>query len=70
MKRLSIFLIGILYSLLTYSQDYVPFPDSNAIWNSKYGGYYGTPIVRFGLNGDTIINSHVSKYMTKIYNNF
>lgn len=57
MKKLSFLLIGIFLSFLTFSQDYFPFPDSNAIWNSKYGGFYGSPKERFGLTGDTIFNN-------------
>ncbi len=59
MKKLIFLLIGILITLLTFSQEYYPFPDTNAIWNSQYGGYYGTPKLRFGLRGDTTINSQV-----------
>ncbi len=64
MKRTILILFLILISVSIYSQNYYPFPDSNAIWNSRYGGYYGSPIVRFGLNGDTAINNQV---YSKVY---
>jgi hypothetical protein len=66
MKKYIILIFGLFTTLWSYSQDYYPFPDSNAIWNSKYGGYYGTPIVRFGLNGDTVINNQVYKKVYQI----
>ena len=51
-------------SAMVFGQDYFPFPDSNAIWNSQYGGYYGTPKERFGLIGDTTFNNQDYK---KVY---
>lgn len=66
MKKYIILIFGLFTTLWSYSQTYYPFPDSNAIWNSKYGGYYGTPIVRFGLYGDTVINNQVYKKVYQI----
>lgn len=66
MKKLNFLLIGILMSTMAFSQDYFPFPDSNAIWNSQYGGYYGSPKERFGLIGDTTLNNQDYKKVYRI----
>nr|NQU92444.1 T9SS type A sorting domain-containing protein [Bacteroidota bacterium] len=61
MKKLSFLLIGILTSLLIFSQEYYPFPDSNAIWN-KYSIHVEYPQsvaykIRYGTIGDTMIDN-------------
>ena len=65
-KKLTIIVLTSLINLITYSQEYeyIPFPDSNAIWSEIYQpplnmyGDFPPPIFeRFCLNGeDTIIN--------------
>ncbi len=66
MKKLNFLLYGILISAMVFSQDYFPFPASNAIWNSRYGGYYGSPKERFGLIGDTTFNNQDYKKIYRI----
>lgn len=71
MKKLNFLLIGILTTLLTYSQDYYPFPDSNAIWN-EFSIYIENPQnvaykIRYGIIGDTVIDT---KTYSKIYRLF
>lgn len=61
MKKLNFLLIGILMSTMAYSQDYFPFPDSNAIWN-EYSIHVEYPTnvaskTRYGTIGDTIIEN-------------
>jgi hypothetical protein len=58
--KLLIFSIFIVLSFVTKAQQYVPFPDSNAIWRVDYCPY-GVPInecyfYQYTLKGDTIIN--------------
>lgn len=66
MKKLTLILIGVIFSTLTYGQVYYTFPDTNAIWNSKHDGYYGSFKERFGLYGDTTIDDQVYKKVYKI----
>ena len=54
-------MFGILMSAMVFSQDYFPFPDSNAIWN-EYSIHveYPTSVsskTRYGTIGDTIIDN-------------
>lgn len=61
MKKLIFLLIGTLTTFLTYSQEYYPFPDSNAIWNQfrihiEYPQNVASKI-RYGIIGDTVINA-------------
>lgn len=64
MKRISLLTILILTKISIFSQIYYPFPDSNAIWNNEsHWGYY-TLIQRFGVYGDTTINTQL---YNKIY---
>lgn len=68
MKRLIFLLVGILITILTYSQDYHPFPDSNAIWNNNsYWSPYNW-INRYGVFGDTTIESQNYKKIYRIEN--
>lgn len=71
MKKLNFLLLGILTTLFTYSQEYCPFADSNAIWNEfsihiEYTGHVAYK-TRYGTIGDTIINN---KKYSKIYSLF
>jgi hypothetical protein len=66
MKKLTLILIGVIFSILTFGQVYYTFPDTNAIWNSKYDGYYGSHKERFGLYGDTTIDEQVYKKVYRI----
>jgi hypothetical protein len=68
MKKLVFLLVGVLMSTMTFSQDYYPFPDTNAIWNNES---YWSPykwINRYGIYGDTTIDSHNYKKIYKIEN--
>jgi len=61
MKKINFLLIGILTSLLTFSQEYYPFPDSSAIWNEfsihvEYPQNVASK-TRYGIIGDTIIDN-------------
>ena len=66
MKKLTFLLILLLISIFSNSQTYYTFPDSNAIWSQVSKNIYDGTIHkhRFGLYGDTIINS---KTYSKIY---
>ena len=66
MKKYYLLILGISLINLAFCQDYYPFPDTNAIWNSKYDGYYGSFKERFGLYGDTTINNQVYKKVYRI----
>ncbi|MBU1370674.1 MAG: T9SS type A sorting domain-containing protein [Bacteroidetes bacterium] len=61
MKKLASLLIGVklLCCTPTFGQNYFPFPDSNAIWNTVGNNIFtsGEFRTRYGLFGDTIINS-------------
>jgi hypothetical protein len=57
-------IILLLFACLLFSgvkqisaQNYVPFPDSNAIWNNRFWNQSVTEYTRLGLMGDTVINS-------------
>lgn len=68
MKKVNFLLIGIIITFGTYSQNYHPFPDSNAIWN-EYSIHVEYPQnvaykIRYGIIGDTVINS---KTFSKVY---
>lgn len=53
-------------STMAFSQDYSPFPDSNAIWNNKsYWSPYKS-INRYGIYGDTTIETQSYKKIFKI----
>lgn len=61
MKK-STLILFVSFSILSYSQKYVPFPTENAEWNVAYStgpNYpYGisTMLLQYSLHGDTIIN--------------
>jgi len=63
MKKLLISILSI-FILTTFipveSQNYYPFPDSNAIWNTVGENMFtfDTYRFRYGMYGDTLINSH------------
>ncbi|MBU0489341.1 MAG: T9SS type A sorting domain-containing protein [Bacteroidetes bacterium] len=61
-----IVIISVLFSLSVNAQNYHPFPDTTAIWHSvgMNSFSYAHYTFNFGINGDTLINSH--KY-SKIY---
>lgn len=61
---LSVFLIMNINIL--HSQEYVPFPDSNAIWSEVFTNQQPFEIItyQYGIWGDTIINSELYK---KVY---
>lgn len=56
MKKLLLIAIILLPAFIK-AQQYVPFPDSNAIWNNVLTSMSGTVFTRFGLMGDTSIVS-------------
>ena len=66
LKRIIIFAI-LVTSIRLYSQNYYPFPDSNAIWNTVGENIYSSNEfrIRYGIFGDTTINSRIYH---KIYN--
>ena len=60
MKKLTVILLfGVVFLNNTYSQEYFPFPDSNAIWNETLTNTQPISIenYQYGIDGDTIINS-------------
>jgi hypothetical protein len=62
-------LIGIVFFLLqntTKAQEYVPFPDSNAIWSEVFTSLQPFEIYtyQYGVLGDTLLNS---KWYNKVY---
>ena len=67
MKKVAIILFLLLINN-SYSQDYFPFPVSEARWNQYIVNIQGSPYVtykyRLGMIGDTLINS---KLYSKVY---
>ncbi|MDP8204436.1 MAG: T9SS type A sorting domain-containing protein [Candidatus Tenebribacter mawsonii] len=59
MKKTYLVLILTLITFSIYSQNYYPFPDSNAIWNDKSYWSPHTWIQRYGVYGDTTINNQL-----------
>lgn len=57
MKKLIITLTVLTQLSFSYAQTYVPFPDSNAIWNETPESGSTSYCEPLGLIGDTIINS-------------
>ena len=61
MKKFYILLVAIFTINVANAQQYIPFPESNAVWNQKfqYGEFpYDTSYYfQYGFNGDTLINS-------------
>ncbi len=66
MKRGILSIVWILICFLGFSQEYVAFPDTNAIWNINHDGYYNHFKLRFGIYGDTTINNQGYKKVYRI----
>ena len=67
MKKFLFPALLILFSTITFSQKYVPFPTENAEWHVRYISMsyppliYDTTLLKYSLRGDTLINSIVYK---------
>ena len=62
-----LFIAGIIFfAMYLNAQEYVPFPDSNAIWNQIYTSEQPVEaeIFQYGISGDTLING---KQYRKVY---
>lgn len=57
MKKLKLIILFLVIKLCVNAQTYFPLPDSNAVWTVFHYGQTGTDIQKFGMYGDTIINS-------------
>lgn len=60
-NNLVCFIVSFFYTFNMEGQVYVPFPDSNAIWQVEYGGYQCSCCAsyNYSFDGDTLIGSHV-----------
>jgi hypothetical protein len=70
MKNLLIFLLIIFTVELAYSQQYKPFPDSNAAWKESHFFVYGSSFnerikIHHEIENDTLINAKVYHKITK-----
>lgn len=69
MKTPITLILGLIFSGMIHSQDYYPFPDSNAIWNivGENNIQSNEFRSRFGIFGDTIINSTSYRKIYDLY---
>ncbi|MBC7694405.1 MAG: T9SS type A sorting domain-containing protein [Burkholderiales bacterium] len=67
MRKLKLIILLLALQVSTNAQSYIPFPDTNAIWTLYHYGQTGDDIQKYGMFGDTIINSLTYK---KIFWNF
>ncbi len=64
MRKLILIVLLLAMQITNKAQSYYPLPDSNAVWTLFHYGQTGSEIQKFGISGDTIINSITYK---KIY---
>lgn len=72
-KKILLPLLTILIFLtkLSYSQEYIPFPDSNAVWTSTNVQLNAGNFEKLTIIGDTVINSLIYKKLKMaVYSNY